>query len=95
MHNFTRWWQRFRAAHGFADVKLHELRHTQATQLIANGVDPKTVQMRLGHADGSRVTLDTYAHARVENERACGSYADELFYGRQREPRFRVVKKPA
>ncbi|WP_418253044.1 tyrosine-type recombinase/integrase [Gordonibacter urolithinfaciens] len=95
LHNFTRWWQRFRTAHGFADVKLHELRHTQATQLIANGVDPKTVQTRLGHADGSRVTLDTYVHARIENERVCGSYADELFYGGQKEPCFRVVKKPA
>lgn len=95
LYNFTRRWQRFRAAHGFADVKLHELKHTQATQLIANGADPKTVQTRLGHADGSRVTLDTYVHARIENERVCGSYADTLFYGRQKESRFRVVKKPA
>ena len=65
--NFTHWWGEFREQAGFPGLKLHELRHTQATLLLANGVDVKTVQTRLGHSSGS-VTLDWYAHAIPEND---------------------------
>ena len=60
--NFTHWWEGWREGAGFPGLKLHELRHTQATLLLANGVDVKTVQTRLGHANAS-ITLDWYAHA--------------------------------
>ena len=53
---------------GFDDLRLHELRHTQATQLIGAGVDFKTVQTRLGHADVS-LTINTYTHAIPANDR--------------------------
>lgn len=42
-------------------VTLHELRHTCATILLSEGVQPKIVQEILGHASIS-TTLDTYAH---------------------------------
>ena len=48
-------------------VDKHELRHTQATLLLANGVDVKTVQTRLGHTSAS-ITLDWYAHAIPEKD---------------------------
>ncbi len=67
--NFTHWWSGFRDQAGFPGLKIHELRHTQATLLLANGVDVKTVQTRLGHSSGS-VTLDWYAHAIPENDAA-------------------------
>ena len=60
--NFTHWWGEWRKQAGFPDLKLHELRHTQATLLLAHGVDVKTVQTRMGHANAS-ITLDWYAHA--------------------------------
>lgn len=41
---------------------FHTLRHTHATYLIAEGVDMRTVQERLGHAKVS-TTLELYAHA--------------------------------
>lgn len=53
--------------HGFEGLKFHELRHTQATQLLANGVDVKTVQARTGHASPS-ITLGWYAHAIPSND---------------------------
>ena len=59
---FDNWWRAWRKEHGFEGLKFHELRHTQATQLLANGVDVKTVQTRLGHASAS-ITLGWYAHA--------------------------------
>ena len=46
---------------GMPDVTFHGLRHTHASQLIANGVDIVTVSKRLGHAKPS-VTLAIYAH---------------------------------
>jgi integrase len=38
---------------------LHKLRHYSATELIANGVDPRTVAGRLGHGGGGTTTLKT------------------------------------
>ncbi|WP_206214728.1 tyrosine-type recombinase/integrase [Adlercreutzia sp. ZJ176] len=52
----------FRKDNDFADLKFHELRHTQATQLLANGVDMKTVQTRMGHANAS-ITLNWHVHS--------------------------------
>lgn len=52
---------------GFEGLMYHELRHTQATLLLGNGVDVKTVQTRLGHADAG-ITLNWYAHAMPDND---------------------------
>ena len=46
---------------GMPEVTFHGLRHTHASQLIANDVDIVTVSKRLGHAKPS-VTLAIYAH---------------------------------
>lgn len=43
------------------DLRLHDLRHHMATQLLAAGTDVRTVAERLGHARAS-VTLNVYAH---------------------------------
>jgi integrase len=42
-------------------VRFHDLRHSQATQLLATGIHPKIAQERLGHSSIS-VTLDLYSH---------------------------------
>jgi hypothetical protein len=44
---------------GVPRIRLHQLRHTHASLLLAAGVNPKVVSERLGH---SSFTLDTYAH---------------------------------
>ena len=46
---------------GITGVRLHDLRHFAATQLLAAGVPVKTVATRLGHANAS-TTLNVYAH---------------------------------
>ncbi len=43
------------------NVRLHDLRHFQATQLLDAGVPVPTVAARLGHADGT-TTMKIYAH---------------------------------
>ena len=42
-------------------IRLHDLRHTHATHLLAAGVNVKVVSERLGHASVA-FTLDVYAH---------------------------------
>ena len=42
-------------------IRFHDLRHTHATLLMKQGVNPKVVQERLGHSTIS-VTLDIYSH---------------------------------
>jgi integrase len=46
---------------GLPDIRFHDLRHTCATVLLSQGVNPKLVQELLGHAD-IRLTLGTYSH---------------------------------
>ncbi len=46
---------------GLPGVRLHDLRHLHATQLLAAGVPVRTVSGRLGHANAS-TTLNVYAH---------------------------------
>jgi integrase len=49
------------AKHGLPEIRLHDLRHTHASHLLAADVNVKIVSDRLGHASVS-FTLDTYAH---------------------------------
>ena len=46
---------------GLPHVRFHDLRHTHATMMMQEGVNPKTVAERLGHASVV-ITLDTYSH---------------------------------
>ncbi|MEG2533639.1 MAG: tyrosine-type recombinase/integrase [Gordonibacter sp.] len=92
LDHFERWWRPWRAANGFEGLKFHELRHTQATQLLANGVDVKTVQTRMGHANAS-ITLNWYSHAVPENDRKAADMLGRLLADRpSEEPRIIEVK---
>ena len=42
-------------------TRLHSLRHYSATELVAAGVDIRTVAGRLGHGSGGATTLQVYA----------------------------------
>lgn len=43
------------------DMNIHQLRHYSATELIAAGVDVRTVAGRLGHGGGGATTLRVYS----------------------------------
>ena len=55
------WFKRFCDKHGLPCYGLHSFRHFNATHLINNGEDIKTVSSLLGHANTS-TTLNIYAH---------------------------------
>jgi integrase len=59
--NLYRYFAAIIAAAGVPKIRLHDLRHTHATFLLAAGTPIKAVSERLGHAKTS-ITLDTYAH---------------------------------
>lgn len=70
--SYSHWRQRVwlpacRAA-GCEGAGFHDLRRANATGMVAEGVDVKVAQRRLGHAD-VRMTLDTYAEALETSER--------------------------
>lgn len=46
---------------GLPAIRLHDLRHTHATLLLAAGIPVKVVSERLGHANAT-ITLGVYAH---------------------------------
>ena len=50
-------------------MSLHDGRHWHATQLVAQGVDLRTVADRLGHTDPG-FTLRTYGHSSLDRQRA-------------------------
>ena len=70
--NVTGFFVRVRDSLGYKDVRLHDLRHFTATQLIGAGVDVRTVAGRLGHSDPS-LTLRVYSHAIEERDRAAAA----------------------
>ena len=57
----SKWFRDFIDRNGLTKVHIHSLRHTNASILIANGVDIKTVSKRLGHAN-IQTTGNIYTH---------------------------------
>ena len=58
-------------------VKLHSLRHSHATMLIASGTDMKTVSARLGHTD-IKITLNIYSHILKEMDNTASNNIEKL-----------------
>ena len=73
-------------AAGVPQVRLHDLRHLHSSVCIAQGVDPKMLADRLGHARAS-FTLDRYTHLFAEQrQRSAVSLLDFIPDRSQREP---------
>jgi integrase len=58
---FSGLFTRLAARAGLPAIRLHDLRHSTASILLARGVHPKVVSELLGHATIA-LTLDTYSH---------------------------------
>lgn len=61
IHTFYKYFKKIAASIGRPDARVHDLRHTAATVMIASGADIKSVQDFMGHATAS-FTLNVYAH---------------------------------
>jgi integrase/DNA-binding transcriptional regulator YhcF (GntR family) len=61
------------------DMNIHQLRHYSATELIAAGVDVRTVAGRLGHGGGGATTLRVYSAWIAEaDQRAAGNLTGRM-----------------
>jgi len=68
---------RVRTRAGLEHVRLHDLRHMHATQLLAAGVPVRTVSGRLGHANAA-TTLNVYGHFLEASDRQAAAVIGEL-----------------
>ena len=64
---------------GIRHLKLHGLRHTCASLMVSNGVDPETVKSMLGH-DSLRTT-DIYLHPYERNMKQAADLIGNLMKG--------------
>lgn len=60
------------------EVTPHILRHTYITNLLAAGVDPKTVQYLAGH-ELSRMTMEVYGHLKYNTPEDLSTITDAAF----------------
>ena len=74
----TSWFSKFLKRHNLPKIRLHDLRHTSATQLLLHGVDLRTVSGRLGHAD-LEVT-QRYLHFMADADKDAAEKVDLFLY---------------
>ena len=79
-------WHPIRKAAGLPDsFVLHDLRHTQASLMLAAGVDLKVVQVRLGHRDFA-TTANIYSHLLQGVQGEATSRVDDLLKRKSPKP---------
>ncbi len=76
-NTITRAWSMLAARAGVKPIRLHDARHTHASLMLKQGIHPKIVQERLGHASIS-MTLDTYSHVAPGLQDAAAKSFDDV-----------------
>jgi integrase len=71
-------WARHLRRRQLPPVRFHDLRHAHATLMLTQGVHPKVVSERLGHASVG-ITLDTYSHVLPTLQEEAAAAFDALF----------------
>lgn len=81
----SRAWAKLASKAGLKGIRLHDARHTHASIMLKQGIHPKIVQERLGHAS-IQVTLDTYSHvAPGMQQKAAESFDNAVISVRSKE----------
>jgi integrase len=79
--NVSRRWEAFRAEYGLGAIRIHDLRHTAASLILANGGTLHDVMKLLGHANIAE-TANTYGHLVEERSRELAAGMDRLLAAR-------------
>jgi len=77
----SRAWTMLAARAGVKVIRFHDARHTHASLMLKQGIHPKIVQERLGHATIA-ITLDTYSHVAPGLQEAAAKRFDEVLSSR-------------
>lgn len=79
-NNIRRHFLRMLEQAGLQPMRVHDLRHTAASLMLAQGIPPKVISEILGHSRIS-ITLDTYSHLMEPMRREAADKMDELLGG--------------
>lgn len=85
VRNTSRTWKNILEAASVTHRKLHALRHTHATQLLAYGIPLLEVAKRLGHSKASH-TLNLYGHYVPGYDQGIPDKVDAIFLGKKEQP---------
>jgi integrase len=77
-NDFSKAFGRLCRTAGLRPIRLHDLRHTCASTLLAQGVPPRVVMEVLGHSSLD-VTMNIYGHVMLDAQREALSGMDTLF----------------
>jgi integrase len=80
-------------AAGLRRIRFHDLRHSAASILIAQGVHPKAIQELLRHSS-IQLTMDTYGHLFDEMQRETADKMDAVLAPIPDPVAVRVAVKP-
>jgi integrase len=76
----TREFKALLTAGNLPDIRLHDLRHSCATLLLAQGVNARVIMETLGHSQVS-LTLNTYSHVLPTLQREAATKIDAILGG--------------
>jgi integrase len=77
----TRAFKKIVTTAGLPKLTIHGLRHTHATMLLEQGVNPKVVSERLGHASVA-TTMDIYSHVLPDMQEKAALAIDKALSGK-------------
>ncbi|MHB8125873.1 MAG: tyrosine-type recombinase/integrase [Desulfitobacteriaceae bacterium] len=76
--SMSKWFPKFLTRNKLPRIKFHELRHTNATFLISQGIDVQTVAGRLGHST-SVTTQNIYSHYLQSKDKQVADLMEKTF----------------
>ena len=83
-------WDKYCKASGLTATQ-HQIRHTYATMLYEAGVDPKTAQHILGHAD-IQTTMNIYTHIAQSMQDGATEKLNNFLNGSQKVVKYRIKR---
>ena len=83
-------WDNYCKASGFTATQ-HQIRHAYATMLYKAGIDPKTAQHILGHAD-IQTTMNIYTHIAQSMQDGATEKLNNFLNGSQKVVKYRIKR---
>ncbi len=80
--DLNRYYRKFCKENNFRQLRIHDLRHTNATLLLLSGTDMKTVSGRLGHTD-IKITMNKYSHVLEEMDRKASENLSNILFNQK------------
>lgn len=77
--NLTTAYKRLLKANNLKQIRLHDLRHTNATLMLLSGTNMKTVSSRLGHTD-IKISMNTYSHVLDEMDKDASNNLSQILF---------------